>query len=238
VGKTRPPGFMHFTLNYDSGNDRYWILNQWSCDPDTLRWQSHSAEIKGLSGVHAHWLRPGLAYDPDGRRFLWWRSGVGVFLTPGSPEAKRIPDGPPDRSYLDGGLVYDPKNRAFVLFGGCIGGKQVLGDTWAFYVDAGRWRQLRSPVGPPARWCHRLHWSDKLGAVVMCGGAGADKAWFNDAWVLETAAERWTRLEPTGNAPPATEMATAWDDARGALVTFNPRGATWTLEIGKAGRAR
>jgi hypothetical protein len=52
-----------------------------------------------------------------------------------------------------------------------------------------------------------------------------------DAWVLETAAERWTELKPAGPLPPAAEMAPAYDAARDLVVTVNARGAVWVLKV-------
>ncbi len=230
VGTTRPKGRTHPLMVYDEGNDLYWLNEDWLYEPATGRWRKNEVPLTGVkSPPYGPWLRPGLACDPDGKRMLWWK-GKGAWVYLGKAEAKQIPDGPPHRSYIDGGLVYDRKEKVFVLFGGAIHAKGVLGDTWTFDPTASKWHKVNSEANPSPRYSHRLHFSDKLGVVVMIGGGTGEKTSANDVWVLETAAERWVEVKTT-EGPKSYVGATSYDRALETGVLFTTRGQTWTLKI-------
>jgi eukaryotic-like serine/threonine-protein kinase len=236
VGKTRPPGMVHFCFNYDSGNDLYWVMHNWAYNPNTGKWRLTGIDpLKGLPNLgYGPWTRSGLAYDPDGKRFMWCK-GPGALFKPGEAGGVKLPNGPPYRSYPDGGLVYDRKNKAFVFFGGMMHQGPIYNDTWAFYTTTRKWRQLGSEKTPPARCKHKLHWSDKLGAILLYSGTDkSGKKWLNDLWVLDIASERWTQLNPTGNPPPVCEIGSVYDSDRNRLLVYPSRtGEIWSLKVEK-----
>jgi N-acetylneuraminic acid mutarotase len=135
----------------------------------------------------------------------------------------------PLRSYVDGGLACDRKNKVFVLFGGAVYNRPLFNDTWTFNPATKEWREVKPPASPPARSGHKLLWHDKLGALVMAGGNDG-KNRLNDLWVYETAAERWTEVK-TPTAPPPGNAATCYDASQDVVVLFNQQGQTWALKI-------
>jgi len=235
-----------YNFTYDEGGDQYWLDHSWAYQPDSGQWKQRPGDIKVIEGVrlaYGWWERGGWAYDPDGKRFL----GGGpndtdrvytqfFFFYPDANKGEPLPaTGAPPR-YVDGGLAYDRKQKVFVLFGGTPYQKPPLNDTWVFNPATKEWRQAKPPVSPPGRSCHKLVWHDRLGALVMAGGA-TDYDWKNsgytfssDLWVYETAAERWTEVKPP-TAPPPGGAATCYDASQDAVVLFNDKGQTWTCKI-------
>jgi Protein kinase domain/Galactose oxidase, central domain len=243
VGTSRPAGGTAPRLTCDEAGDAYWLHCSWAFSPTSRRWRKRGGKFEGQHG----WVPPaqgrcGWSYDPHGRRFLGGKPQAGGywfgFFDTATNRAGKIFKSPaPNRTYLDGGLAYDRRNKVFVIFGGGqVGGKPSLGDTWTFNPQRNEWRQVRPRVSPPARTWHKLVWHDKLGALVMVGGSfGWDAktkrpAFSYDLWVYETAADRWTEIK-TPLASPAAGGATTYDAAHDRLVLFNDNGQTWTCKI-------
>jgi len=108
-------------------------------------------------------------------------------------------------------IVYDPKTRLFVLFGGdhC---DYLTNDTWVFDPKEQQWEQRHPPAAPPPRANHELK-ANGDGTVTLTGGytyfsntdyCGGQYVDIGDGpWTYDVAANRWTG---TGEA--------AEDDAR------------------------
>jgi len=227
VGKSRPrpcnSGDRGY-IEYDSRNDLYWLQYRWAFDPKTRAWRTPAPKTVGWKPPYMWDLRPGWTYDPDGKRMLWHKGGMGAFIYPNTERAETVPGGPPSRSYVDGGLAYDRREKLFVLFGGYYSdGKKSYNDTWTYNPRTKEWRMMRPKVMPAPRTHHNLVWHEKLGALVMALGGGKQ-----DLWVYETGPDRWTEV-PTPTMPPS-RGATAYDGARELLVLFS-EGQTWTLKI-------
>ena len=235
---TRPMMTREHHFSYDEANDLYWIQHWWAFDPNTGRWRKAPASISGFAPAST--TRPGWAYYPEGRSFLFWvasaEGGTCYYLDLVAGRCESLPAGTAPPRYVDGGLAYDRKQKVFVLFGGTPYQKPPLNDTWVFNPATREWRQVKPPVSPPARCYHKLVWHDKLGALVMAGGA-TDYDWKNggctfssDLWVYETSADRWTEVK-TATAPPPGAAATCYDASQDLLVLFNDKGQTWTCKI-------
>ena len=138
----------------------------------------------------------------------------------------------PVRSYLDGGLCYDRRNKVFVLFGGAIYKGNPRNDTWVYDTRKGKWWEMKPKTSPAPRGHHKLVWHDKLGVIVMFGGAGNAGRVFGDLWIYETAADRWTEIE-TKICPPPGQVAATYDAAHDLVIIYNPRGETWLLKLVK-----
>ncbi|MFH1023086.1 MAG: hypothetical protein V1809_06830, partial [Planctomycetota bacterium] len=226
--------FPHF--RYGEAGDAYWILDNedfWICDPAAGTWKQ-----EGLPAGMPNWrsgnVRSGWAYDPDGRRFMRRYSGHSgsFFFYPEGRKVEKLPESPEGtEGYVDGGLAYDRKNKVFVLL-------PPKGGTWTFDPAAKAWREMKPAVSPPARSMHNLLWHEKLGALVMAGGRGEGNGnWFNDLWIYETAADRWTELKPP-TAFPTGGSATAYDASQDVVVLVNDKGQTWALKIERAGEKK
>jgi len=105
---------------------------------------------------------------------------------------------PPPRALSP--LVYDPKTKLFVLFGGdhC---DYLTNDTWVFDPTRRKWFQRRPPAAPPPRANHVLT-ADGNGKIKMTGGytytsltwycAGQYRDLDDGPWTYDVAKNEWT----------------------------------------------
>jgi hypothetical protein len=107
-------------------------------------------------------------------------------------------------------LVYDAKRDALFLFGGWPGGAdQPSAELWMLPLgkEPSAWRRL-APAGsaPRARNGAAMVLDVKRDRLLLHGGDGGLHPTYgytplNDLWAYDLTAERWTRLEPTGQVP-------------------------------------
>jgi hypothetical protein len=105
---------------------------------------------------------------------------------------------PPARAL--GPLVYDPKSKRFVLFGGDHL-DYLTNDTWLFDPAQRRWQQCHPVSAPPPRANHTLKAGDD-GTVSLSGGytytsstdymGGQYRDLADGEWTYDIAANRWT----------------------------------------------
>jgi hypothetical protein len=122
---------------------------------------------------------------------------------------------PPARE--DGTWTAAADGRTAYLFGGRAG-STAFDDVWAYDLDTDGWTEL-TPDGerPPARFGHEAVWVDDLGVVVFAGQAGPT-TFFNDLWVYDTVANRWSELAAGGSRPKARY---------GTCAAIGPDGRLW-----------
>lgn len=151
-------------------------------------------------------------------------------------------------------LVYDPVDRALVMFGG----RNVTGffnDTW-IYNGTG-WHNVTTAIAPSPRYDYGMVYDPALGSILLYGGArGNDPAgsfspfvYLDDTWAYQDGT--WTNLTASaGSPPPAGRLIRgqmAYDAADGfavltggyqytpymagcGLASFDPAWAeTWTF---------
>jgi len=232
AGKSFPGAYGNHNLNYDEGNDLYWVNYHWAYNPNRKTWR------KACPKKMASWCWEAghtLIYDPERKGLIALRtSGILTLIRPCKEEIETFPRSSFPGRYLWGGLTYDRKNRVFVVFGGRIKGEE-LNDTWIFDAQAKTWREMKPPLSPPGRFQHKLMWHEELGAVVMTGPKErVDKPEFRDLWVYEVHNNRWTEVK-TPIAPSPGIAATCYDAAQGKVVLFDNKGRTWVLAIRRTG---
>lgn len=108
---------------------------------------------------------------------LRWQRLLGC-NTPSSPSPRR-------------GVVigYDVTRNQLVIFGGRPGPKH---DTWIFNVTLGTWKEVVSPIHPPARY-------GAVGGVsgdyfYIATGEGDNAEYLNDIWRFDLQSETWKEL--------------------------------------------
>lgn len=133
-------------------------------------------------------------------------------------------------------VIYDPVRDRMILFGGNAGGSN-MNDTWSLSLDGTpTWTQILPPGGaPPARSGHCALYDPGLDRMLVYGGDG-DTA-LNDVWALDfSGTPAWTRLVPTGSAPPGGTQYAALDVDRNRLLVFGgwraAGGQTWAFDLG------
>jgi hypothetical protein len=103
------------------------------------------------------------------------------------------------------------------LFGG-RSGSRAYADLFAYELATDTWRAVTpANAGPSARFGHEALWLPGRGLVVWAGQASAT-AFFNDLWLYDPAANRWTRL-PNGGATPVPRY--------GSCSGIGPDGRLW-----------
>jgi len=103
------------------------------------------------------------------------------------------------------------------LFGG-RSGSRAFADLHAYDLATDTWRPITpANPGPSARFGHEAVWVDGRGLVVFAGQASAT-AFFNDLWLYDPAANRWTQL-PNGGATPTPRY--------GSCSGIGPDGRLW-----------
>jgi len=85
-----------------------------------------------------------------------------------------------------------------VLFGGGAG-PDGFNDTWEY--DGTTWRNISTPLSPPARWGHAMTYSSLAGSVILFGGYLPEysSSW-NDTWSYDGIT--WTRVTPAVSPDP------------------------------------
>ena len=145
------------------------------------------------------------------------------------------------------GMVYDAKDRYFVLFGGfnsstgCSGGSNAgCGDTWTF--SAGKWTELKLKVAPSPRGQMGMVYNAATGRVILFGGIAATSGYnFNDTWVFSHGV--WKNITASAGSPPGRHGQVMTYDARdGYVLMFGGShrccggqpsiGDTWKFQFG------
>jgi hypothetical protein len=153
-----------------------------------------------------------MCYDRHNQRFVLFGGG-NVQTERGDPgtwtytpatntwERLQLDRQPPQRA--NARLVYDPRAKKVVLFGGDAL-DHLLADTWAFDVVTSRWEQRRPRLSPSPRAGHALLWLPRAGKVLLAGGYGYTSATGYveglyrrlpfETWTYDTAADAWALL--------------------------------------------
>lgn len=140
--------------------------------------------------------------------------------------------------------VLDPVRRRMVVFGGLTtGGVTSLNDVWALPLDgAPDWVQL-APTGtkPSVRSGHSAIY-DPLGDRMVIFGGTHGTSDYSDVYAMTLGASpAWTKLFPSGAAPPARSGAvTTYQASTGRMLVFGGytqgslefQGDTWGLQLG------
>lgn len=131
-------------------------------------------------------------------------------------------------------MVYDPKNRRVVLFGGHKGSarRKTLDETWA-YQDS-QWRTVKSAERPDSRRGTKiLAYDCAAGTIVLFGGythRGTSYGFFNDTWVLEGS--QWQSVDPVG-PPPNSRTQQRLFSSRDGVIASVGHGAHYALKQAK-----
>ncbi len=98
-------------------------------------------------------------------------------------------------------MVYDPVDRASLLFGGVTmsGFSAVpMNDTYAYDYAANVWVHLIPPTSPPARFGAGMAYDSVSQRTILFGGANgtASSTFRNDTWAYNATLHSWANLTP------------------------------------------
>jgi hypothetical protein len=134
------------------------------------------------------------AFDPDRGVMLTTRGATWLY-EPDKNAWTEVSGSPSDRAAP--ALVYDSRNRLFVLFGG-----GQFGETWTFDAGSRQWRKRKPAVSPPPRSAGNIAFDQDTGTILLVGGASGDS--LSDMWVYDTAKDVWTPLPYKAPVPSTT----------------------------------
>src|SRR6266404_1792811 len=134
------------------------------------------------------------AFDPD-RGVMLSTRGPAWLYDPDKNTWTEVSGSPSDRAAP--ALVYDGRNRVFVMFGG---GRS--GETWTFDAGSRQWRKRKPPLSPPARYAGNIAFDSDTGTILLVGGAAGDP--LSDMWVYDTARDVWAPLPYRAPVPSTT----------------------------------
>ncbi|MBL8470958.1 MAG: PKD domain-containing protein [Rhodocyclaceae bacterium] len=259
------PGSTYRLKVYTDGGTNYF-------SPDTHVWGRLEGPHWGYTGPTPETgfanNTPGFAYTPVGRGFVrfggsrngntinetWFLDVVSKTWTKKTNNSTT--SGPPQRSEITSGMVYDSRNDVFILFGGrCVGDPRCpgstlrgpLNDTWAYKLSTNTWTRMDPPVSPPARMAHQMAFDSDNGVVVMFGGTSVTDMYqtipnasntLHDLWIYDYAANTWTEVTPSLSPPGRYIGSMAYDPIAHLTVLFggnepgqSPQGQLWTLQL-------
>lgn len=167
-----------------------------------------------MFGGTSAWLGNEYAYEND--TWIWNSNDWSKVLSEGNPSLRS-----------GHAMAYDEKRDVVVLFGG-ENQSGFLGDTWEF--DGEQWHRLDITsclCSPPARTYHQMFYDPIRGKVVLYGGYGLDKTFYNDAW--EWDGNRWYQIVFDSATPTASGFSLLYDNERKQVLAFlsGSPGGTW-----------
>jgi len=143
-------------------------------------------------------------------------------------------------------LVYDPRAKAVVLFGGDQL-DQLLSDTWIFDVVKQTWQEVKPERSPAPRGGHALLWLPKANRILLVGGytftsttdyvASLYQRLPVELWTFDTATRRWDLLHRAGKKDgpdtPVNFFTSAAVDEDDRVVVLGQSGA-WMIDADPA----
>jgi uncharacterized protein (TIGR03437 family) len=113
---------------------------------------------------------------------------------------------------VDGTIVYSPRERAVILFGGQ--GGSLLNDVWSYNLRTQLWTRLNpTGVAPAPRLGHTSVFDTARNRLVVFGGQA--RGFFSDVWALDLSSNTWRQLSAEGTGPSTRYGHSAIYDPRG-----------------------
>jgi cysteine-rich repeat protein len=244
VPPSRPPARSGHAMAYDAARDRTVVFggvqdggriaDTWEYDGTTWTEVAAGGPPREL---------PAMAYDPAHGRVVLFGGFDGalkddVWELSGGTWTLRTTTGGPPSARLGASLVYDAKRARLVLFGGADfvddgADDGYLNDTWA--LTDGAWTLLTpGPTDPPERATHAATYDLARDRVVVFGGSKFDPMsgvgqYYGDTWEYDGAA--WAAVTAGAVPAPRSAHAATFDLARGQLVLFGGRTASYSSEV-------
>ena len=185
------------------------LNDTWAYDPRTNTW----SDLKPAGTVPDARGSPVMVYVPSIDKLIMFGGGntsgilndTWTYDPKGNRWTKISPSGRPPDARWGASMAVDPASGKVIMFGGAtsLWPKGSPNDTWAYDPAANSWTNLHpSEPLPPARYGAAMALSPSTGRLIVFGGVGGGGT-LNDVWAYDTAANIWTKLEPSGDLPHA-----------------------------------
>ncbi|MGA1820295.1 MAG: kelch repeat-containing protein [Thermoplasmatota archaeon] len=132
-------------------------------------------------------------------------------------------------------MIYDEKADRCIMFGGWLGGTDVLGDTWAYDFNTNTWENMNPTPAPAPRARYGRAYLPDMGKVILTHGWGGANGDYNDTWTYDHATNTWEEMDTgSGRMQPRHCFQMALDEESGVIVAQGGSGAssfhdTWLL---------
>jgi len=208
----KPPARSHTGVAYDNHTEKVYIFggyvgykdDTWAFDGSTNTWDEITTNGKPTGRAYCS-----MAYDSDERRIVLfggkssssWFSDTWIFNPATSSWSNANTEGPTARE--SHAMTYDPSVGKIIMFGGHDKNYNYFGDTWGFDIDTNQWTLLASS-GPSNRDLHTLTYDEKLGMVILFGGAkkvDGSGVELNDTWAFDSSTNTWFQIQYTSSSP-------------------------------------
>ena len=129
------------------------------------------------------------------------------------------PTGPRPPGRFGHSLAYVAGAHEVLMFGGATTAGPA-NDLWAFHPDTARWQELHpSGSAPPARLYPSLDYDPISNTAILFGGWTGTAA-FDDTWVLDATANKWTELDTNPKPPARWGASLVYDPVTRELILF------------------
>jgi hypothetical protein len=133
-------------------------------------------------------------------------------------------------------MIYDEEADRCILFGGWLGGTDVLGDTWAYDFNTNTWKNMDPATAPKARARYGRAYLPETGKVIMTHGWGGEEGDYNDTWLYDYDKNVWEEMDiGETRMDPRHCFQMAFDEESGVIVAQGGSGKssfsdTWVLD--------
>jgi N-acetylneuraminic acid mutarotase len=116
------------------------------------------------------------------------------------------------------GMALDENRRELVLFGGFTE-NEYFNDVWVYDIANQEWKS-RNFAGelPAPRGAMSFVYDVENNQFIMFGGF-SDKGFYSDTWILDPAANKWTKQE-LSTVPPPLRTRMIYDESSGNAILF------------------
>lgn len=123
-----------------------------------------------------------------------------------------------------GGLVYDSRHNAAILFGGvnARSGRNGFKDTWSLDLSNWTWTERTPAVGPSEREEQVMVYAPNVDATILVYGDKCNYRLCTDIWWYSAGNNQWTQKNTPGQILPAPRktQSMVYDEANGKVILF------------------
>jgi hypothetical protein len=183
-----------------------------------------------------------MCYDPVGDKVVLFGGGAAMTPWGGAKtmvydfeknvwERPELKDGVEPELRCNARMVYDPKNKVMVMFGGNTMDARI-NDTWVLEPAAMAWEERKPKICPPVSDYYAACYVEPAGQVFLCRpvrGTSRTRWSGGDSWAYDVAANIWTPLKiklPFGKS--MSWLSCDYSPKHNRIVLTVPLVGTWS----------
>lgn len=200
-----PWAYSQYCYNTDDGKIYFYIGNTtFTYDSQTRLWDVLTTNTEPNAGAYEGYLMWGsLCYDQYNKKVFLFGGGA-MDNDAGSPgtwtldpstktwQKEVLAVEPPPVANAQ--LVYDPINKAIVLFGGDHF-DEIRNETWVYDCVSKVWAKKNPAIRPAPRAGHAFLYMPKSKKIVLIGGHNHQNAAIPEMWTYDVATNTWSLIK-------------------------------------------